>query len=128
MLVPLGTATALMCIMAVKHFCADFLFQSNWMAKGKAATTGWLLPLLVHAGEHAVVTLVLALVLVPALWWIAPAELVVHAVIDRGKVLIGRQAALDAGKPEYWWLFGFDQFLHQVTNIAIIAAFLAAMG
>ena len=26
---------------------------------------------------------------------------------------------------EYWWLMGFDQFLHQLTNIVLVLAFLA---
>jgi Protein of unknown function (DUF3307) len=125
MLVPLGTATALMCVMAAKHFCADFLFQTNWIARGKAGADHWLLPLLVHALGHAVLTLAIALVLYPSLWWFALLEFVVHALIDRGKALIGRRAALDAGKAEFWWLLGFDQFLHQLTNILIVSGFLA---
>ena len=22
--------------------------------------------------------------------------------------------------PRFWWLMGFDQFLHQVTNVALV--------
>jgi hypothetical protein len=29
------------------------------------------------------------------------------------------------GQGAFWWLMGFDQFLHQVTNIALAAAFFA---
>lgn len=124
MLVPLGTVTALMVVMAAKHFCADFLFQTSWIAKGKSARHGWPVPLAIHAGGHAVLTLLIALILVPRLWWLAPLDFVVHASIDRAKVLVGQRRTLDASMTEYWWLIGFDQFLHQITNVALVAAFL----
>ena len=124
MLVPLGTVVALMVVMAAKHFCADFLFQTSWVAKGKAAAHGWELPLAVHAGGHALLTLAIALLLFPRLWWVAPVEFVVHAVIDKGKVAVGHRKALDPTMTEYWWLVGFDQFLHQITNVLIVLAFL----
>lgn len=124
MIVPLGTVIALMVVMTAKHFCADFLFQTTWIARGKAAPRGWLLPLCVHAGGHAALTLAIALVLFPRLWWVAGVEFVVHAVIDRIKVIIGRDQSLDPAKKEYWWLFGFDQFLHHITNILLVLAFL----
>ncbi len=125
MLVPLGTLAALMVVMAAKHFCADFLLQTSWIAKGKAAAHGWVLPLVLHAGGHAILTLLIALLLFPRLWWLAPTEFVVHFLIDRAKVLVARRKPLDTTMTEYWWLLGFDQFLHQLTNIALVVAFLA---
>lgn len=125
MLVPLVTVTALMVVLTAKHFCADFLFQTNWIAAGKAAPTGWLVPLLMHVAGHSILTLVITLVVAPRLWWLAGVEFVVHAVIDRAKVLIGRRQHLDPGQAAFWWLLGFDQFLHHVTDIALVFAFLA---
>ncbi len=125
MLVPLGTVIALMVVMAAKHFCADFLFQTSWVAKGKSAPHGWFWPLAVHAGGHALLTLAIVLPLDPRLWWLAPVEFVVHAAIDRGKVLVGSRKVLTPTMTEYWWLLGFDQFLHQITNILLVLAFLA---
>ncbi len=125
MLVPLGTVTALMVVMAAKHFCADFLFQTNWIAAGKARQHGWMVPLLLHAFGHALLTFLIALALFPRLWWLAPLELVLHAAIDRLKVIVARRQELNATKAEFWWLLGFDQFLHHLTNILIVAMFLA---
>ena len=125
MLVPLGTLAALMVVMAAKHFCADFLLQTSWIAKGKAAPRGWLLPLALHAGGHALLTLLIALLLFPRLWWLAPVEFVVHFGIDRAKALVGQRKPLNPGMTEYWWLLGFDQFLHQLTNVALVVAFVA---
>lgn len=124
-MVSLDGALGLMAAMAVKHFCADFLFQTSAVARGKAAAHHWFRPLLIHALGHALVTLVIALVIVPSLWWIAAVELVVHAGIDRAKVLAGNRAKLDTTMPAFWWLFGFDQLLHQLTNVAIVGALLA---
>jgi hypothetical protein len=40
-------------VFAVKHFVADFPLQSNWMARGKEAETGYLAPLSAHAAFMA---------------------------------------------------------------------------
>lgn len=125
MLVPLGTVTSLMLVLATKHFVADFLLQTTAMAKGKAAGRAWLAPLLLHALAHAILTLLIALVFCPRAWWIAGVEFVLHATLDRLKALAGRQAGLDPTRPLFWWLFGFDQYLHQMTNVIIGVAFLA---
>lgn len=115
----------LMAVMAIKHFCADFLFQTATLARGKAARHRWLAPLLLHAGGHALLTLLIALSAFPQFWWVAAVELVVHAAIDRGKVIAGNKARIDISMTAYWWLLGFDQLLHQLTNVAIVGIFLA---
>ena len=40
--------TALSAAFAVKHLVADFLMQTNAMARGKERPAGWLGPLLAH--------------------------------------------------------------------------------
>lgn len=109
--------------MTVKHFVADFMLQTHWMAMGKERRESWLGPLAVHVLIHAGLTLLIALVVAPRLWWIALVDLVVHFFVDRGKAEIGQRCCWDFTKTQYWWLLGFDQFIHQVTNIAITAAF-----
>jgi hypothetical protein len=121
--VPLGSFCALLFVFALKHFVADFLLQTSWIAHGKERATGWLAPLTVHVLCHAGLTLGIALVLAPRLWWLAPAEFVLHACIDRSKSLIGARIKCTQKNAQYWWLLGFDQFLHQVTNIALATAF-----
>lgn len=117
-----------MVAMAVKHFLADFVLQTSSVARGKAAEHNWLGCLSLHAGLHAAGTLVVALVFAAVTWWVAPVEFVVHAAIDRGKVLLSRTLDLDIRAPGFWWLFGFDQLLHGLTNIAIVGVFLAAVS
>ncbi len=67
---------------------------------------------------------VVALAFFPGAWWVAVVEFVVHAGIDRAKVAVSRRAHLDSTMTGFWWLFGFDQLLHQLTNVAIIGVFL----
>ncbi|WP_246731526.1 DUF3307 domain-containing protein [Methylocapsa sp. S129] len=121
--VPLWTFCGLLLVMAFKHFVADFLFQTSWIAHGKERVTGWFAPLAIHVLGHAALTLLIALAIAPRLWWLAPADLVVHAAIDRGKSVTGHWGRWDVKQGQFWWLMGFDQFLHQVTNIALAAAF-----
>ena len=109
--------------MTTKHFVADFLLQTSWMAHGKERRQGWGGPLAAHVLTHGGLTLLIALVVAPRLWWLALVDVAVHFCVDRGKSRIGQRCCWDAGKTQYWWLLGFDQFIHQVTNIAITAAF-----
>ena len=122
--VPLWSVCALLLVMAFKHFIADFVLQTKWIALGKEARQGWLLPLTVHVFCHAALTFAVAVAIAPRLWWLAGVDLVVHAVIDRGKSLMGHWGNWGVEDSAYWWLLGFDQFLHQATNIGLTAALL----
>jgi hypothetical protein len=121
--VPLWTLCVLLSVFALKHFVADFLLQTNWIARGKERVVGWFAPLAVHVLGHAALTLAIALAIAPHLWWLALVDLFVHAAIDRGKSMVGHWGGWEFSQGAYWWLMGFDQFLHQLTNIALTAAF-----
>jgi hypothetical protein len=123
--VPLWSFCILLLVMAVKHYVADFQLQTSWIAHGKERRTGWFAPLAVHVLCHAALTLIIVLLVAPRLWWLALVDLVVHAVIDRCKTMIGLKGGWDMRRPQYWWLLGFDQMLHQFTNIALVAAIYA---
>lgn len=107
---------------ALKHYLADFVMQTNWMARGKEQPTGWLRPLLVHVACHAGLTLALAFVFAPRLWWLALVDFGIHFGVDRSKTALSQWGGWKPDRPQFWWLLGFDQFLHQLTNIALAAA------
>jgi hypothetical protein len=113
-------------IFALKHFLADFVLQTSWIAHGKEARAGWLAPLATHAGVHAGMTLAITLSAAPRLWWLAAVDFAVHFVIDRGKTLVGRIGCWTNQDARYWWLLGFDQLLHQITNVLLAAVVAAA--
>jgi len=110
-----------------KHFLADFLLQTDWMAAGKERPEGWLLPLAAHAGVHGALTAALFLVVSPALAWLGLVDALVHGAIDRLKSLTTRRAKLTPQQSSFWWLFGMDQTLHHLTHIGL-AILLAAAG
>ncbi|GJE14383.1 MULTISPECIES: DUF3307 domain-containing protein [Methylobacterium] len=124
--VPVGAFALLILAFAVKQLGADFLLQSNWMAQGKERSSAWLAPLCAHTGLHGLGTLLIALMVKPALWWLALADFAIHAAIDRGKALVGRRTGFPATDARFWWLIGTDQFLHQVTHIGLALVLAAA--
>lgn len=124
-LVPVWTMLVLACTMIVKHYVADFVLQTDWMAHGKEQERGWLLPLVAHVSCHALATLLVALVVAPHLWWLCLVDFTIHISIDRAKTLVGRVGRWNPGQVQFWWLLGFDQMLHGLTDIALVAAFLS---
>lgn len=107
---------------AVKHLAADFLLQTNAMARGKERSRGWLVPFLSHLAWHGGSTLALVLAVAPRLWWLAGVDVAVHGVIDRCKTLAAHRGGWRPDQPQFWWLLGLDQCLHQVTNIGLATA------
>ncbi len=123
--VPLVPFLLLAAVLALKHVVADFLFQTGAIARGKERRRGWLGPLALHALGHAGLTLALALVVAPRLWWLAPVDFAIHFAVDRGKSVLGHRLELSRDDVRFWWLIGFDQFLHQLTNLGLAAALVA---
>ncbi len=115
-------------IFSVKHFLADFVLQNAWMSTGKNAETGWIAPLAVHTGIHALLTALIFMATVPSLAvFAALADWIVHAFIDRMKAILGRRIASNPGNAYFWWLFGGDQFAHQLTHLALSATIAISM-
>lgn len=111
----------------VKHYLADFLLQTDWMAAGKERPNGWLAPLAAHAGVHGAMTALLFLMVSPPLAWLGIADALIHGVIDRLKSLAARRLQVTPRQAGFWWLFGADQSLHHLTHIGL-AILLAAAG
>lgn len=116
--------TVLGMVFGTKHVLADFILQTTWMARGKERPSGWVPPLLAHAACHAVLTLAITLVALPRLWWLSLIDLAVHLAIDRSKTLLAQRSGWSPDQPQFWWLLGFDQYLHQITNLWLAAALL----
>lgn len=77
-----------------------------------------------HAGAHALVTFVILVFFTHPIiaLWISLSEYYLHYLIDWSKVNFQKKMGWGMTTHEqYWWLLGFDQFLHQLTYIAIIA-------
>jgi hypothetical protein len=93
---------------AMKHFLADFVFQLDWMVSGKEQARGWAGALAAHAGCHAALTRLIALVVFPGLWWLGPVDLVILGGIDRAKGWALQRLKLRQNDPGWWRVFGAD--------------------
>ena len=113
-------------LFAIKHLVADFLLQPGWMAYRKGQLNGWFLPTAAHALVHATATSVIFGLLAPRYIWLAGVDLLAHFAIDRSKVVINQALGLDIRKPGYWFSFGIDQTLHELTNIVFALVIAAA--
>jgi hypothetical protein len=108
-------------LLQVKHLICDFFLQtSNQIEnKGTYGHPGGM----IHAGIHAIGT-------VPVFWVYPTAfvpaaiillvEFATHYHIDWLKNVIGRHYGWTTHDKEYWWAMGVDQFLHQMTYLAIV--------
>ena len=114
--------TGLSAVFAVKHLAADFLMQTNGMARGKERPSGWFGPLLAHVLCHVGLTLLIVLAVAPGLCWLAAVDFAVHLAVDRAKTLAARRGGWTPDHPQFWWLLGTDQCLHQLTNVGMAAA------
>lgn len=126
---PVLWAIAALFGLQAKHLAADFLFQTPYMLanKGRYGHPGGLLHAALHGGLSLVV-LSLAGLAVGAGVLIALAELVVHYHIDWSKERWTSSRALTTAMPDFWIALGVDQFLHQLTYLAMILAAWAALG
>ena len=113
------TLILIMFLFLLKHFLADFVLQPGWMAKGKAAKRNWQVPLVVHSAIHGLLTYALALFLAPSFWWLGILDFSVHFAIDRGKAIASLRWNANPAQSIYWWLFGADQMLHQLTHLIL---------
>lgn len=110
-----------MALLMVKHFLCDFVLQTQWQIaqKGVYGKPGGIL----HSGIHVAGT---ALAIMPArpevpvLVTILASEFVVHYHIDWAKQHVVAHFGWREGA-RFWNAIGFDQLLHNLTYIAILA-------
>ena len=102
-----------------KHFIVDFPLQTRFQYsnKGTYLHPGGLL----HAGLHAVGTwLALGWYAPEAALWLAWVDGIIHYHIDWAKMNLNSKLGWGPTTDEqFWWLLGFDQYLHALTYIWI---------
>lgn len=137
----------LLILFQVKHFLADFPFQTEYMmGKFRWYMNEWFPPLVAHGLVHAAFTFAIAFYFRDA--WNALAlaiiDLNLHCIMDRVKAssrLLGRFQALSqaeysniksyppitmSGRQRlrsnkfFWWSLGFDQMFHHLTHYLLI--------
>jgi len=112
----------LLTLLLVKHFVWDFYYQPAYMWQNKGTFGHW--GGIAHSGIHAATTLAILLFFTttPYPYTIALMEFIVHYLTDWAKMNINRVKGWGATTHnEFWQLTGFDQLVHQLTYVAILA-------
>lgn len=108
-------------LLFTKHFIIDFPLQTKyqWSNKGIYGHPGGIL----HAGLHGIGTFFTLLTFgtVGLVAFVATLDTIIHYHIDWLKININKQFGWSANTSEkFWWLLGFDQYLHAMTYIGLI--------
>lgn len=108
---------------ALKHFVCDFALQTNYQAqnKGRYGHPAGLLHVAIHGVGTAAGLWLLGFAWAPIAALVA-AELVVHYHIDWGKQAVSVRAGWTPANRAFWVAIGADQFLHQITYLAMSVA------
>jgi hypothetical protein len=111
----------------VKHLVCDFVIQTRYQVdnKGYYGRPGGL----IHAFWHVLFSVPVLLILtwsVSTIAWVLALEFLVHYHTDWLKARTQRLRGWTQGDAIYWVAFGADQFIHQVTYIAMVALVLRA--
>ena len=114
------TALWLIAALLTKHFIADFplQFPRHYLNKGTYGHRGGI----EHAAIHAGFTFLILIHVFPwAALFVSPIEGVAHYHIDWAKMNLNERYGWGPNNSEYfWWLLGFDQWLHGMTYVAIV--------
>ena len=115
----MSTFILLLLAIQVKHLVVDWILQPAWMWQNKG-TYGHFGGI-AHSLFNAVFTAICFLLITDSFFLILALDFVAHYHIDWAKMNITRLTKWGpTTHPEFWWLTGFDQYLHQLTYILLI--------
>lgn len=117
------TILLLFCILQVKHMFADFFLQTPRMLSGRG--TYLHMGRAQHAAIHSLLSVPAFLVMGAGFSFVlalVAAEWMVHFHLDWAKGRYSEKRALNPTQGLFWFAFGVDQTLHQLTYIAMVWA------
>jgi hypothetical protein len=106
----------------IKHVICDFMLQTRFQVENKGFYGG--IGGITHAGLHVAFSIPALMLLTRSVVLIAPAllfEFVVHYHTDWYKARLVRLKGWNTQDNIYWIAFGLDQFVHQITYIAMVS-------
>lgn len=122
----IGAVLLMLCLLQIKHMFADYYLQTPKMLSGRSEYLHW--GRAQHAGVH-VVGSVFVFLLFGAPWSfiliIAALEWVVHFNIDFAKASYSDKKQLSPTQAAFWRAAGLDQFMHNLTYIAMVWAWVS---
>lgn len=129
-MISLETILLLLLAFQLKHFLADYVFQTKYMLGKFKGGLSWVLPLSAHAGVHALFTtlIVMYFTLMPVFALLAALfDFLVHFAVDRIKASPGLLGRFNPQQKAYWVVLGLDQTLHHLTHYIIIICVVAVL-
>lgn len=103
-----------------KHLIVDFPLQTKyqWSNKGTYLHPGGIL----HSGLHGVGTYLVFLFVAPiAAPFLAAIDALIHYHVDWAKMNLNKKLGWGPTTHErFWWLLGFDQYLHALTYLGLV--------
>ena len=111
-------------LLQVKHLIVDWIWQTPYELANKG-TYGHLGGVQ-HSFKHALgsAACLAAFVSPISLIGVMALDFAVHYHIDWLKCWVNKSLELAPLNPKFWWATGTDQFLHQITYLALILIFL----
>lgn len=118
---PMTTIFVLLITFQIKHFLADYVFQTSYMLK-KSQTNNWILPLLSHSLVHGFFTLFILITYgYIQLWYLFLIDIIVHFLVDAVKARPQFLGRFNPSQKQFWISLGFDQMLHHLTHYFFIS-------
>lgn len=121
-----GSVLVLLCLLQVKHMLADYFLQTPKMLAGRGEY--FHIGRAQHAGVHALGSALSFLIVGSGLGLtviVVALEWAVHFNIDWGKAKWSDRRGHGPDEAGFWRAAGFDQFLHQLTYVAMAWAWAA---
>jgi len=120
-----ATVLLLFCLLQIKHMFADYFLQTPRMLSGRS--TYLHMGRAQHAAVHALLSIPVFLVVGANFGFVlalAAAEWVVHFHLDWAKANYSEKRGLNPTQALFWFAFGVDQALHQLTYVAMVWAWI----
>lgn len=118
----------LLSLLQVKHMFADYFLQTPKMLEGRGSYLH--IGRAQHALVHAAGSVICFVVLGTPVWFIAvicAVEWAIHFHIDWGKATYTASKGHGPTDAGFWRAAGFDQFLHQMTYVGMVGAWVLAL-
>lgn len=119
----------LLIMFQLKHFLCDYPLQTQYMLQ-KCSRSGWIKPLIYHAGCHAIGTGLLGSIFMLTfykdvdyslwMWALMLLDFIIHFGVDRIKAHPDLGGKFVNTNPKFWWCLGADQMCHHLTHYFII--------
>ena len=125
----IGSIFLLFGLLQIKHTLADYFLQTPIMLSGRGEYLHFGRAL--HAGVHLIGSAIAFAIVGTPLWIMAIIvliEWVVHFHIDWAKARYSDTRELAPNQAAYWRAAGLDQWMHQMTYIAMVWTWVQLSG